>query len=129
MITRDQLWAEALYRYKKGETGRMPDDLLHAANEAAEEVAFTEEIAEDRIRDALSANQYIKKDGVKYFRSSEVIEQIGIQEAKRHPESRRPPLPSEREMGKALRNIGADKRKMRIDGKVKNWWFIEEDKI
>ena len=110
---REQLWAEALDRYQKGERANLPRDLIPIAATAAEEHRSRDAVVEDAIAEAdlTSDNGYTLAD---------IAEQIGLVD---HGSGTKLSAGQQKQLGAALRNAGFDKKQIRRDGKKKVIWF------
>ena len=111
---REQLWAEAIHRYKAGETGMLPAELRKTAASTAEKHSFRDEVLEARIIKSLPK----LKDKLDYegeYTADQLIEAIIEIENKPGKPARREP--NERDIRRSLVNLGAESRRKRANGR------------
>ena len=108
---REQLWAEALVRYRDGVRAGLPFELRKTAAAVAERHRNSDEIIEDKLDDL----DDLMRNGAKGATLQEIAKACDYGEG--------PLSQSEQQrLGAALRNKGWTKQQLRVDGKPKRRW-------
>ena len=110
---REQLWAEALDRYQKGERANLPRDLIPTAAAVAEEHRTRDTVIEDAIADTDLSNA----DG---YTLANIAENIGLID---HGSGAKLSAGQQKQLGIALRNADWERRRVRRDGKPLAIWY------
>ena len=106
---REQLWAEALFRFRKGEQAGLPFELRAEASKVAARHRSTEEIVEDKIKvlpETLRTGASLQ----------EITEHMGYDGLVSKSESMR--------VSTALRNLGWTKQRGSVRGKQGSVWTL-----
>lgn len=102
---RDQLWAEALHRYRQGEEARLPDELVEAQARITTAYRGRTETIDD-----LAARAPVVEDG-EGLSLRDIMEIVDC------------PMHLERIFASALRDLGWEKRRPRLEGVRRKRWF------
>ena len=112
---RDQLWAEALNRYRRGETGKFPRDLMGIQKEQNEKYRSRNELIEDAVASwAEGVRKRVEKEGDKARGPHPLQEVANAAGVENHAT-----MSVLRELGQTLRAEGFEKKKGRRNG----WWL------
>ena len=106
---REQLWAEALFRFRKGERAGLPFELRAEASKIAEQHRSTDEIIEDQIKvlpETLRTGASLQ----------EITENMGYDGLVSRAEAMR--------VSTALRNLGWTKQRRFLRGKQQGVWSL-----
>ena len=106
---RDQLWAEALLRYRKGERAGLPFELREEASKIAARHRSADEIVEDKVK----ALPETLRTGASL---QEITEHMGYDGLVSKSESMR--------VSTALRNLGWTKQRKNLRGKQERVWSL-----
>ena len=109
---RDQLWAEGLYLYKRGQDARLPDELKGKQAEATEAARSRDSVLEDAIVDWLTSSP-------EYFTIEMVATGIGLTE---YGKTAKLSAYDAKRISGVLRLQGYATGPVRIDGKVVRRW-------
>ena len=113
---REQLWAEALHRYQKGERANLPRDLISQAAAVAEE----HRTSDTNLEDAIAAADLSDPDGLTVGRIGEILGLVSAGEGTRLTRAQ------EMRIATGLTHAGYTKSRTRRDGRQITVWTSPE---
>ena len=118
---REQLWAEALHRYRAGESPRLPRELHAEAAKDAEANRNRDELLEDLIEETLEAKRGIDWTSAEWASHCNLCN--GPEEAAKVSR------PDQKRLVAALENKGLERKRTRRAGKLMYLWIPAENSL
>ena len=121
---RDQLYAEALQRYRNnGESGRLPDHLHERAQETAKAAAYRDDVTDERVKEALPFVTQDADDG-QWLSLKDLKERMAEDSVPSDPKAERLQLPKDGAIINVLKELGAERDTRRINGRLRKGWLL-----